>query len=176
VSQIATAKDNGTYKIEIDMMPRGGKNPLIPGRIHILRSGSSVDGDNDEPVFACPKCKKLVLPEHTMSGYFSCVHCGEAGDTEFLSEGSMANLSLEKWADLILTYWHKVGGDADLYLKRYKRRMRDVSKDPNFDKALKGIMLAKSQKELVIYPLKNLMKDNLSGADMRKRVLAFLRA
>ena len=174
-----TPRERATSKVELNIMPRGGKSTQIVGRIAIMRSGSSTSGDMDEACFTCPRCKQLILPEYVQADLFSCPSCKLTADSENISEASVFVLTTENLAQLVMRYWLATGGDADIYLKRYKHSMQAAVtslKEKDWRGYATKRRLAKEQKEVVIYPLKNLMRDNLSGADMGRRFLAFLKS
>ena len=129
-------------------------------------------------MFFCPTCKGLVDPEHTNGGIYACAKCGGQGPLESLSENKMINGSLDFYAKLFHRHWLQCGMDADLYLKKFKsegRHAKDVLKD-DFAEGVKILKEHRQNRELVIYPLVNMLKDDIGGSDMLKRIETFLRA
>lgn len=167
---------SGKYKIEIAVMEEKRNEYGVPGAIYVMKSNSALDGDGDEPLFFCPSCKGLIDPDHSKYGVFACVSCGKKGANEILSERIMFRLPYPKLAALAHKLWLQVEGDADMYLRRFKKSLRQSKEAERLGRRLNLQNRARSQRELVIYPLKNMIKDNLAGQDMQKQILVFLSA
>ena len=167
----------GKYKIEIAVMEEKRNEQGVPGALYVMKSNSALDGDGDEPLFFCPRCNDLIDPDHSEYGVFACAGCGAKGVNEILIERLMFRTHYPKLAGMVMKLWTKVGGDADLYLRRFKASIKPAAhQDGNLSKIIKVQDHARKGRELVIYPLKNMIKDNLAGQDMQKRVLVFLSA
>lgn len=175
--------ERGTYKIELVLQVESGeRNKLIPGELRIYLSGSGTSGDMDASCFICPYCRGVIQPE-LVTEVFYCPHCKKGDHAELASPGLLANLTLQGWADLIHDYWKKLSGDVDLYLKKFKYRLQPAAAEkraggsqftrPDIERRVRQ---GKRERERVLYPFANSLKDNLAGQDMRKRILAFLNA
>tara|TARA_Y100000310_G_C20621018_1_gene783287 strand:+ start:1062 stop:1622 length:561 start_codon:yes stop_codon:yes gene_type:complete len=177
------------YKIELDIRHVPGPLKLISGRIKVMEK-SGETGNNEMPCFRCPRdvpkgmrkgCGGLINHRHTTTGYFSCPHCGLSGDVMYISEGAAYKATEKRVADLIQEYFNLVGGDADIYMKRYKasiKAIKEAGQDTTMRDTQREALMRQSKEEIekVVYPFDRLMKDSLGGADMKKRFLAFLRA
>ena len=174
------------YKIELDTRPVPGPTKIVIGRIAIMEKL----GDDDAPVFRCPRdvpktmkkgCGGLIHSVNMASGYFACPHCGLAGDAMYVSEAASFRASENTLANLMEEYFLLVGGDAEIYLKRFKASSkihRESSKDTTLRHTQREALgrAKKEEVERVLYTFERLMKDNLAGMDMKKRFLTFLRA
>lgn len=169
----------GKYKIEIGVMEEKRNEQGVPGAVYVMKSNSALDGDGDEPLFFCPRkeCQELIDPDHSEYGVFVCAACGLKGANEILTERLMFRMPYQKLAGLVMRLWTKVGGDADLYLRRFKASIRPAAdQGGDLGKIYRIQDDARKGRELVIYPLGNMIKDNLAGQDMQKRILVFLSA
>ena len=168
------------YKIELNVRPSKRAAHLTTGRIAVVRSGSGTSGEGDVSVFRCSRCKKLIEPEMVGPVWFACPHCRLVEESEKVSEGSVfAFLSRRKLAELTMEFWLAAGRDADIYLKRYKYSIGEATeafRQGDLKKYETLRRLCKEKPEKVLYPLKNLMRDNLSGVDMIRRFEQFLGA
>jgi hypothetical protein len=115
-------------------------------------------------VFAiCPKCQKALNAD-------KCVRSLVYRD-ETAAGGPDYRVGTRKLAEVLASYWRRLDGNADIYLKfdqtdiRYRMVERELG--PRKAKELRG---------LAIYPLKNILSDTAGGTELENRIFAFLTA
>jgi hypothetical protein len=88
-------------------------------------------------------------------------------------------LPLEKWADVLLGWYLRLELKADIRIKYGRMSIRDAQQ-AEAERGLRGELLEKARsfekRSVYIYSLKNIIRDTSAGADLRGRILAFLRA
>lgn len=173
---------DGKYKIDIQLLPSRVNSSLIAARVSIMLSGSVDSSNGAITAFRCANvnCKKIIDPSFTNSSSFYCPHCKAAGPIEYVSEGANIASSVEGLAKYVHGLWLSANGDASLLMRRQKylcmHALRQAFLDKNYALADRLRKLSREKPERVLYPLRNLIKDNLSGMDMQKRIEQFLRA
>lgn len=106
----------------------------------------------------CPTCRNAIKPADL---------CGQVG----------FRATTQNWAIIMTKMWASLGGDADIRLGVMRGKIRARTDD-----ILQKVSLGAGDKlddlrlkrEWAIYPLKNIIKDTAAGADLTKRVYAFL--
>jgi hypothetical protein len=88
-------------------------------------------------------------------------------------------LPVDRWADVLLDWFLRLESRADIRVKYMGVSVRDAQLR-EADKKLQGDLLNKARspehRPCVVYTLRNILKDTGAGADLRKRLLSFLKA
>lgn len=192
------AEEKALYKIEVafswDRTASSPSNALV----QIWESGRRFHGGGDERMFWCgyKDCDKPIKSEMVKGEVAFCPHCkrpmfvsqedkertvGQAkmqgiphsklAERPIVVEIRFAKLMPSKLAVLLEKIWRDLDCNADLYVKFFKSKMRFDPKDGDY---MATVTQARLNREYAIYPLKNILKDTLSGASVQKRFLAFL--
>lgn len=106
-----------------------------------------------------------------------CPHCGGIIPSERLTGIKTYRMDTNKLAGVLAGLWRQplgqggLGGNADIYLKYHRTDMRYLAcVDAH------GADMARELKGLALYPLANILKDTMGGADLEHRIRAFLKA
>lgn len=165
------------FKIEVFF----GPDRTIAGpnlcQLSVWESGKRFHGGGDELAFFCQDvegpegCGHIITSNCIQGAIAVCPGCQRAVLATRLTTGRIGRVSTRRLAQDIETLFHQLGSNSDLYCKydrtdiRYKAMLAD--KGPEKARRLRG---------LHIYPLKNILKDTAYGADLVKRIHAFLTA
>lgn len=156
-----------------------------PGVLTIWESGSKLHGGGDALLYVCPgKYNKVstcdgVIPD-ALNGraVVICPHCMTAWKDVDLIGQRFLRVPIVKWADAIYYWFIKLHLNSDIRVKYFYDDIRKASEHEQM-KQLKGEVLEKARSDARrstrIYPLQHIIKDVNAGADLHKRILAFLR-
>jgi hypothetical protein len=177
------------YKVEVHFgKGRTSRGQPFAGATSLWLSGTKFHGGGDEKLYECPnpECEALIFPhqitQQTLKdGSFGsvtlCGKCGHRWHSEKTTGERFFVLTEQDWAFAILRQVQKLELNADIYAKfhwediRYKTAMEMA-------RNMGGEEIAKARKNrgLFIYPLKNIVIDTRNGADLYKRIRAFINA
>jgi hypothetical protein len=152
-------------------------------------NAAQLHGGGDAKLYICDDVRapniigcRGVLPNNALNSTNSqvvCPHCCKVWRAEELVGEVYYKLPIEKWADVLYQWFLALEMRADIRLK-YNQTNRRTATERELEKKLQGDILERAtdlrDKSSVIYPLRNIIKDTSAGADLRKRILAFLRA
>lgn len=191
------------YKIEI-MFTRHRSSRMdkpSPLMLQIFESGKRFHGGGDQKMYWCgyDDCDMPISTDNFAYMHTICIHCNrelfldpnakQVHVEDMQRQGRnpenirripyvvgerMANLTPPKLAELLEKTWRKLSCDADIYLKYSPYEIRyDQARDDN-TKVIDNLNKVRVQRQPLIYPLKNIMKDLHAGAELRKRLLAMI--
>lgn len=174
----------GKYKIEI--MFSHNRSVLKPtaGILHVWESGSKLHGGGDAKVYFCPgrqtgrnDCASVIPSDNSNYGKCLCPGCGVVWNADDVIGEILGVHTVQQWAQLITQYFHKLGSNADIYLKHPRMDVRKVA-EMEQAKQLMGDKLAVSRSTVKksIYPLARIIADTKDGADVYGRFYAFLKS
>lgn len=185
------------YKLELQFGTKHTVRWLPYGTITIWENASHFNGGADALLYCCPgrhlkvnDCE-AVIPVNTeqivptKSGgrkipakVVICPTCFMAWRQNQIIGEHFYRLSMEKWADVVHRWYIRLSLDADIRIKYNYDDIR-VAAEKEQDKELRGDVLEKARssarRKPRVYPLENVIRDVNAGADLRKRILAFLR-
>ncbi len=165
------------YKIEIRFFRKRTSRAATPGFMSWWLSGKKLHGGGDEKMYVCPNCNSFILEDGNVSSVHYCHGCGQSYEAEKAIGEIYFNLTMQKWAEVINMWFHKLGGDCDIYLKHSPDDIRAHCEREMLRKAGGDVLnKMRSARGLYIYPLANIIKDLGAGADPVKRFKAFLTA
>jgi len=179
-------EEQGLAKFKIEAMFEQKHSVTKPtfGVLSFWQSGAKFHGGGDTKMYLCPgkdlgksECQSFIPDASAGYGHLVCPKCGEVWRGEQVSGELGFRLSIQNWAIVLTRYFAKLEGNADIYAKYPRADIRAVAKIEQ-EKQHMGEKLTKARGELqkVIYPLKNIIKDTVNGADLQTRFYAFLRA
>lgn len=181
---VLAAEQKAKYKIEVLFAHTRKVHGPSVGMLSIWQSGSKFHGGGDTKMYWCPASdlKKAdcngVIPDSSQGyGYLVCPSCGNTWKGEQVTGELLFKLDAWKWAEVLVKHYVRLQHNADIYLK-YPRIDLRVASDKEQAKQLMGEELAKarSERQLYIYPLANIIKDTSSGSDLLNRFHALLTA
>ena len=168
------------YKIEVQLGKGRSINNHFAGSVHVYRSGSALAGGGDEVLYPCPddKCTGYIEPEHVTPAHAICPVCMRKWDRiEDMNEGRLYRLTHQKWAEVILRTFGKLGHNADIYLKSHPEDIRAKSLLEQMKQRMGEEYLKNYRSRVyVMYPLERIVKDAHAGKDLYKLFLSFVTA
>lgn len=203
LDRIGKAELKAKYKIEV-MFSRHRSSLLhkpSPLMVLVWESGKKYHGGGDDKMYWCgyDDCDTPISSDHFAAFHCVCPHCNRE---LFLDEASrdqhkkylmsigknpgdldkirsvygekLANLTPPKLAELLEKVWRRLSGDADIYLKYSPREIRYDPKHESDSKVVDQLDKVRVQRQPLIYPLKNIIKDLHAGADLRGRLTAMI--
>lgn len=174
----------GRYKIDVFFREVQTVNGLRTGMLQVFENGTKLNGDGDAKVYFCPGdklrgsgCQGVIPYDSTGYGFLVCPSCVTTWKEEEVYGEILANWFPQGWADQIERTFRQLGSSADIYVK-YPRFSLQKASEQEQEKELRGDKLnaVRSARKRVIYPLRNILQDTSAGADLNKRILAFLKA
>lgn len=172
------------YKIELFFSYRRSKTRAFPGALSLWASGSKLHGGGDEKIYFCPsterklgECNGLIPPTSQGYGHLVCPDCRHVWKGTQVKGEILAVLTNRGWAELAFKYFVRLEHNADIYVKTPRRDIR-IAAHAEQEKQLAGEKLAvvRTKRELLIYPLRNIIKDSSNGADLMGRFYSLLSA
>lgn len=179
---LATQK-KAKYKLELFFgKARSMRNP-VPGALSFWESGTKLHGGGDTKVYFCPgkligknNCQKIIPFTFNAYGFLVCPGCKETWKGGQVIGEVLGRHTMRDWAQLIFQYYNRLDQNCDIYLKHSPDDIRSVAAAEQ-ERQKGGELLVKARKRAQhVYPLKNIIKDTLGGADLLGRFYAFLTA
>ena len=166
----------GRYKLELFLGAGRGRYKAYPGMLTFWESGTQLHGGGDVRVYLCPDpCKLPIDPAHNQYGIAVCQKCGVARKAEDTVGEIMGRQTTAGWAQLLDLYFKRFGSNCDIYLKYSEGDLRAASDLEQDSRKYGGELLRKAEDmELVIYPLRNILKDS-QFTDVLKCFTSFLK-
>jgi len=179
-------EEKGLAKYKLEIMFERKRSIVAPtfGIMSFWESGTKLHGGGDTRVYICAgkaqkksDCEAFIPDASTGYGHLVCPECRTVWQGPEVTGEIGARLTMQNWAVLLHKYFMRMGGNADIYMKYPKHDIR-VLASVEQQKQLGGEELAKLRRDQqrCIYPLKNILKDVSSGADLLTKFYAFLKA
>lgn len=163
------------FKIEIMFQKeRTSLGPNLCG-IQLWESGKKFHGGGDELMYWCMDTEskqgcKNAIPADCIKGPFAyCPSCNQGIAMHRATNMRVMRVPTKVLVDELVRLFHMLGSNADIYVKYDKMDVHYLA----MEKA-KGTKSAARLRGLHIYPLKNILKDTSSGADLAGRFFTFL--
>jgi hypothetical protein len=172
------------YKIEItfvgpDETGYKGRTMNGPNRlgISIWESGKRFHGGGDELMYWCKDnrpgedggCWSPISSDYIRGGVAVCPSCNKMSNAELLTNMRIGNITTQNLSKELVKMFHSLSCNADIYVKYHKTDIHYVAMERD-----KGPEVAARLKGMHIYPLRNILKDTASGADLGRRFFTFL--
>ncbi len=179
-------KKPATYKLEVLFNNERSVHKAFGGLVTWWHSGNKLHGGGDSKIYLCPGkerinngCSAFLYDQTNSLNFIVCSACGSLWKGEDVHGEVYYRLPMERWADVLLSWFLRLGLDADIRLKYSKTDLRSVAMQEQ-ERQRGGELLHKARSEAVrqggIYTLDRIIKDTSAGADLRGRILAFLKA
>jgi hypothetical protein len=190
------------YKIEVIYDWRRSSLRHVPTALGVIvwESGRRLHGGGDEKMFWCPyhDCGRAFSSDNFGYQHAVCPHCqreifldpqakadhikaaaADGSDVEGLKripevmDVRLMNVTPVDLAGFLVTLWHHLEGNADVYLK-YSPKEIHYDKLHEDKKAPDKLESVREGRKPLIYTLSAIMKDIGAGADLRARFIALL--
>lgn len=194
--------DKAKYKIEVTFDYRRSSLPHKPSPVAILiwESGRRLHGGGDEKMYWCgySDCRKPIPTDDFGFMHLVCRHCQREQFPDpvtkrqhidhLIKEGRplnnidklpcvsgeiFANLTPSNLAELVAKTWYQLGGEADVYFKYARCKIRYDSVHET-TKDMDNLERARIQRKPGSYTLSAIRKDIANGADLRRKFLAMI--
>jgi len=170
------------YKIEVMFsIRRSGRAPYA-GALSLWESGAKLHGGGDVKMYFCPSeafgkgpCQGLIGGSAQGYGHLVCPDCKVVWKGSQVHGEVMACLTTDNWSRLIYKHFVRLGHNADIYMKAPRADIRAASHIEQAKQYMgEKLQGARQKRQVVIYPLRNIVKDTSTGADPLKRFKALL--
>lgn len=178
-----------TAKYKVELMfgkARGAAMTPTPGMISFWENGSKFHGGGDVKLYLCPgkflkrsECSAVLQDSYNSGDGVVCPACGTIWKHEALIGEYLYRLPMQKWAQVLHGFFRHFEHNSDLYLKFAPEDIRSVTKMQALKQTWDGskkLASLRDKRAKAIYPLKNIIADLNAGADLEKRIFAFLTA
>lgn len=172
------------YKIELFFSSRRRGRESYVGALSLWESGSRLHGGGDDKMYLCPsakfklgECQGLIGGAAQGYGHLVCPKCQRVWKGTQVDGEIFGRWTTQQWATLICKYFIRLDHNADIYVKVPKADIREAA-GLEQQKQMMGEQLvrARGKRDAYIYPLKNIIKDTSTGADLVGRFRALLSA
>jgi hypothetical protein len=172
------------YKVEIMFSRDYSMQRPSVGVITFWESGAKLHGGGDSSLYLCPgktlkrnECTKFIPYQAQGMGILICPHCHVQWKGEEAIGQLLFRLSIQKWAEVLLYYYHSLECNVDLVMKYYPGSLISATeKEQNKQQFGEQFGKVRGKRAKRVYPLSHIIKDTSSGADLYGRFLAFLKA
>jgi hypothetical protein len=182
---LADPKINAKYKIELVFgKARGAVDKPTPGMVSFWLNGSKFHGGGDEKLYLCPgrnlkknDCEAIMPAFSNTADGSICPACGNIWKSESTIGEYMFNLPMRKWAEVLHRFFRIFEYHSDIYLKYAPLDIRSITRaqaEKTTWEGSKKLANTRDKRAKSIYPLRNIIKDINAGADLEKRLYAFL--
>ncbi len=179
-------KARAKYKLEVHF----GKARRVhgvaptPGSLSFWANGAKFHGGGDEKLYLChgkslqrSTSTALIHDAYNSGAGAVCPACGTIWRQDDLIGELMFNLPMRKWADVLYTYYRLCEYNCDIYLKFAPSDIRSTALAQAQKATWAGTQAldnSRARRAKSLYPLRNIIKDISSGADLLGRFYAFL--
>jgi hypothetical protein len=185
IDKLLSEKGLAKYKLELLFTGARSVHKPFPGIVTWWESGSKFHGGGDSKLYQCPgkhlggDCESFIPDSANGLNYIVCPACGRMWKNEQVIGEVYYNMPMQKWADVVTTWFQKLQMNADIRIKYARDDIREAARLEQ-DRQLHGDILeqvrSEDRRSVSVYPLANIIKDTSNGADLRERILAYLRA
>ena len=165
------------YVVELCVGVKKAKDSYMYGFLQLQRQATIGDV---ESIYMCDKCG-AVLPHVLSQGVtYMCPSktCGFVDSTERIRDKVFFRVTPTRLAKLVVEHWLKLGGDADISMRRFALSAHAVvqagKEGKNFSAAEAMKEAAREKVERLVYTRDRLMRDNANSLDLVKQVKGFL--
>lgn len=191
LDKLLTESVRAKYKLEVQFgKGRTVRGLPFVGMITYWLSGTKLDGGGDEKIFECPRCEAFIFPHQIQPGWRKnpdgtdymtsmsiCGKCGGVWTSDQTTGERLYRLTDRDWPHAILKVFRRLDMNADIYLKFHRTDIRyQTMLEMARDRGGEEVALARRNRGLHIYPLKNIINDTKNGAELYNRIRAFINA
>lgn len=173
------------YKLEIQFGVDHHVQGTTYGVVTVWENGSHFNGGADALLYVCPgkhrqvnECEAVISDSVVGRRIVVCPRCLMAWKAGDLIGQTFYRLPLEKWAEVVHRWYVRLNLDADIRVKYHYDDIR-IASEKEQERELRGEVLERARssarRKPRVYPLEYIIKDVNAGADLQRRILAFLR-
>lgn len=174
------------YKLEVMFGEERSMHKPFPGVVTWWESGNKLHGGGDSKMYICAgkeragtDCEGFIPDTCNGLNFIVCPHCKSLWRGEEIYGEVFYRLSMQRWADVLLSWFLKLGLNSDIRIKYARDDIRRAVLHEQ-EKKMQGELLEKARsferRSVSIYSLANIIKDTSAGAGLHQRILAFLKA
>jgi hypothetical protein len=176
------------YKIDLNLGRGFSTKKPSHGALTFWESGKRFHGGGDCKLYICPgkmrevnECEAFIPEPSQAAGFLFCPECNNVWKGDDVIGEVLARLMPNGWATAMLRYFIQLKYDADLRIKYIidVGRTADIRAAAELEQEKqKGgeVLDIPRQKNTRIYLVSDIIKDTAAGADLHKRILAFIAA
>ena len=153
-------------------------------------SGAKLHGGGDCKLYLCDCSAEYpdlegkgcggFLPDSCNGlNFIVCPGCGMMWRNEQVVGEIWYRLTMQKWADVLLQWYVRLGHNSDIRIKYARDDIRTAAAKEqarNHGGELLSKVRDPERRGSSTYPLANIIRDTSAGADLRGRILAYLQA
>lgn len=174
------------YKLEVMFGEDRSHSRPFAGVVTWWESGNKLHGGGDSKLYLCPGqdrvgngCSAWLPDSCNGLNFIVCPECKSLWRSEEVFGEVFYRLPMQKWADVLLSWFLKLGLNADIRIKYAREDIRGAALREQ-EKRMDGELLSQARsfdkRSTAIYTLANIIRDTSAGADLHARILAFLKA
>lgn len=171
----STPEIKAKYKIEVMFdKNRTSLGPNLLG-LQLWESGKRLHGGGDALMYWCMDtesnlgCKSPIGSDFIKGPFAICPSCNQGIAMERAAHIRVLRVTTRVLSEELVKTFRSLNSNADIYLKYAKTDAHYMAME-----RAKGPEVARRLKGMHIYPLKNILKDTASGAELSSRFFAFL--
>lgn len=175
---------DATFKLEIFFRAGPRRNVPVRGILSAWTNGGFLSGGGDQIVYFCPQktergttCLEPIDVQFQAGGRVVCTKCKRVSLTKELVGQIIAELEMQKWADIVHRFFHILKCSADIRISIERGSMRQAA-ELELERDRGGEVYAKVEegRQWITWPLAHILRDTASGATLESRIRAFLEA
>jgi hypothetical protein len=176
----------GIAKFKIEVLFNKGFSTIKPsaGIVSFWGNANQLHGGGDTIIHFCPgkrlgrsDCNHYIPDPSHGYGFLICPKCHEVWNGDDVDGQVAARLTTQKWAELIYNYYVRLDMMCDVVIKYHTTDIRNATTASIRDGG-EALASARSPKKRLrrIYTMSAIIRDTSAGADLYKRLLAFVSA
>ncbi len=184
---MSTETIKAKYKLEVVFTERSIFKPFF-GMVSAFTNGGFAHGGGDEAIYFCPVLVERDGQTRTCSEPLDlrwlgkeiaiCPKCKNTPSPKDLVGQIGYKATITDWGKIIARIWSALDGDADIRMGVFssgsiRGRTEDILNKVSHSAGDK-LDMTRGKREWACYPLRNIIKDTSAGADLEKRISAFL--
>lgn len=183
-------------RFRLEVLLRGGPRRGVPvrGVVAVWTNGGYLHGGGDAAVYLCPQVvdgvdcmapidmqfvssRPSAADPRRLEQAVVCTECRRVSCTEDLTGQIVYEVPVQRWAEILVHLYHRLGSSADLALTIERESLRKATEEETMRyRAGDAYARVERKRECVVYTLANIIADTASGAGLETRFRAFLEA
>lgn len=175
-------KDKAKYKLEVSFTETRSAHQAYAGMLFAWVNEGFDSGGGDEGIHFCPAkldtgrvCAYPIEHAFISKGVALCPECKQTTKPRDLVGQVFFRLRTQQWVEVLVKYYKRLDENADIRLCTMDGDLHGAT-----ERLMAGnpdnIRQHRRNRDWVIYPHENIVRDMLSGASLEGRIRAFLEA